>query len=94
MYNLNSLSPTEVKPPLLKFSKQPREFSPSLSYRSCAAAFPTGYGPRGDAFAVDHKWATSTLLIVTLKGKIDSGPTVAIKYKLSACTLIWLFGIF
>ena len=41
--------------------------SPSLSYRSCAAAFPTGYGPRGDAFAVDHKWATSTLLIVTLK---------------------------
>ena len=52
--------------------------SPSLSYRSCAAAFPTGYGPRGDAFAVDHKWATSTLLIVTLKGNIDSGPTVAI----------------
>ena len=25
-YNLNSLSPTEVEPPLLKFSKQPREY--------------------------------------------------------------------
>ena len=66
-YNLNSLSPTEVEPPLLKFSKQPREYFSSLSYHSCAAAFTTGYGPRGDAFAVDHKWATSTLLIVTLK---------------------------
>ena len=35
------MSPTEVEPPLLKFSKQPCEYSPSLSYRSCTAAFPT-----------------------------------------------------
>ena len=35
------MSLTEVKPLLLKFSKQPCECSPSLSYRSCAATFPT-----------------------------------------------------
>ena len=68
--------------------------SPSLSYRSCAAAFPTGYGPRGDAFAVDHIVGNVDSAHCHAKGNIDSGPTVAIKYKLSACTLIWLFGMY
>ena len=50
----------------------------SLSYRSCAAAFPTGYGPRGDAFAVDHIVGNVDSAHCHKKGNIDSGPTVAI----------------
>jgi hypothetical protein len=51
---INSLNYSEVEPPLLKISTQQPfvSISSHLDLISCAAAFPTGYGPRGDTFAL------------------------------------------
>ena len=71
------MSPTEVKPPLLKFFKQPREYFSSLSYRSCAAAFPT-------PIADDLPWMVVTNNSIPSSSqtkKINTIPATSLKTK-------------